>query len=408
MKDGKPAGGGSNAVIMHWKGAVAPELKIVIPTATPTPGPSPYEVQIVSYHGIIPPLDYCTYGEGYDSYVVMQDAWWDKSKVGVYYTTKAVPGSAPFYKKGDVLCEPAPEEPSVWDKVGDWVSGAWNWVSEAYDDLKSTVVSAVGFFIPDVVCPDSCVAALLDVAMVSMGIPPDIPNLDQLMSEGLDYLAQQTVSQIGLPPEVLNQTGPYAGMLLSEAEAKFKEEAQAKLTEGLQQGVKQIQLGYADSVGWLPKGVPVRPNEYRQPGMSIKVTRKVGVPGGEAGCTANVFDSLTIDQSKLDTPPPGYAIGFKELNDKHALVSGKIYDLFVDLTLPVPPLAPGSSVTIPMIFRPNVYNSGWSPWGSVETTDYFKAWGFMEMLGDIHLSVSGCGSATLDVAASGMYGAVQQ
>ncbi len=103
--------------------------------------------------------------------------------------------------------------------------------------------------------------------------------------------------------------------------------------------------------------------------MLLRVTRKVGVPGGEAGCKANVYDTLTIDQSKLAAPPPGYAWSFKELNDKLAFVAGKSYDLFADLSVPVPPLAVGTSVDIPIGLRPNVYNSGWNPWGSVQSTD---------------------------------------
>ncbi|MHB9092219.1 MAG: hypothetical protein ACYC7H_12455, partial [Chloroflexota bacterium] len=401
LKDGNPVGGSSNSVIMHWGGQEPPaplNIKITPPTPTPTPTVSPYKVQIVSYHGTIAPLKYCTYGDGYESYVVTQDTWWDTSKSLLYFTTEPIAGSPPYFKKGDVLCEPAPEEPSLLDKIGGWVSGAWNWVSEAYSDLKNTVVSAVGVLIPDTLCSDSCVGTLLDAALVSMGIPPDIPNLDQLMNEGLDYLAQQTLSQIGLPPEVLNQTGPYAGMLLSEAEAKFKEEAQAKLKEGLRQGVQQIQLGYADSVGWLYKGVPVRPNEHQPPGMVMRVTRKWGVPGGEAGCTANVYDTLTIDQSKLGNVPPGYANSYKEINGLQAFVAGKYYDPFADLKVPVPALLPGTSVDIPVVFRPNVYNSGWNPTGGIPTVDFMYAWGFLEMMGDVHLSVYGCGSTNLDVA----------
>ena len=277
-------------------------------------------------------------------------------------------------------------------------------MSEAYSDLKKAAISAVGYFVPDALCSDSCVGFILDATLVAMGIPPDIPNLDQLMNEGLDYVAQQAVAQIGLPPEVLDQTGPYAGLLLSEAEDKFKEEAQAKLKEGLKQGVKQVALSYADSTGWLPKGVPVRPNDYQPAGMSIKVSRKQGVPGGEEGCTAKIGDTLTLDPSKLANIPPGYVKPFNAINSKHAFVPGMYYDPFKDLSIPVPPLAPGSSVTIPMSFTPNVYSSGWSPLGSVQTTDYFYAWGFLHMLGDVHLSVHGCGSATLDASASGSYG----
>jgi len=175
--------------------------------ATPTPTPSAYEVEIVSSHGVIPPLDYCTYGEGYVSYVVTQDTTW----VG--------PFGSKLYKKGDVLCEPAPKEPDFFDKIGDWVSGAWNWVAEAYSDLKAFAVDVIPNFTPlglqcqviasqvndEEICR-KVFATGLDAALVTMGIPPDLPNLDQMMGEGLDYvsgyIAEQAMAQVGVPPEL--------------------------------------------------------------------------------------------------------------------------------------------------------------------------------------------------------------
>ena len=42
---------------------------------------------------------------------------------------------------------------------------------------------------------------LLDAGLVALGIPPSLPNFDQLMNEGLDYLASSVVEQIGVPKE---------------------------------------------------------------------------------------------------------------------------------------------------------------------------------------------------------------
>jgi hypothetical protein len=424
LNGGAPAGGGSNAVTMQWAGASPPELKVppILTTPTPTPPASAYEVEIVSYHGIIPPVEKCDYGEYGDGYVVLQDAWLVTMWGQIGYTTKPVAGSAPTLKKGEVICEPAPKKPSLWQKIGNWASGAWNWVSEAYSDLKAFAVDIILDFTPlglqcQVIASqvgDSSIcrkifATGLDAALVAMGIPPDIPNLDQMMDEGLDYVAEymteQAMAQVGVPPEL---TDGLTGMALEQAKEKFRDDLEAKIKQGLKEGVTQIQLSYADSTGWLPKGVPVRPNDYQPAGMTIKVTRKQGVPGGEEGCTAKVGDTLTLDPSKLANIPAGYVTGFKELDSKHAFVAGKYYDLFVDLSLPVPPLDPGKSVIIPMSFKPNVYSSGWNPSGMVQTTDYFQSWGYLHMLGAVHLSVYGCGSAKLDVAANGTYGKVQQ
>ncbi|MDP2659616.1 MAG: hypothetical protein Q8R28_02650 [Dehalococcoidia bacterium] len=410
MKDGKAVGNGSNMVVMHWEAGEDPLKNIKFPNPTPTPVPtlSPYEVEIVSYHGIIPPVGGCA--EGFGGYVVTQDTWWNGSS----YTTKPQ-FAAPAYKKGGMICPPTEQEGKSWDEyLGEFVSGSWNWFSEAYSDLKNAVISAVGFFLPDEVCPDSCVGFLLDATLVSMGIPPDIPNLDELMDQGLDYMAQQAVAQIGIPEEVQKQIGPYANMTLNAAVDKFKDEAQAKIKDGLQQGVDQIALSYAGSGGWVPYGVPVRPDEDQPPAMTVKVTRRLFVPGGDAGCTLRVSDHLTFDKSVLDNPPLDWASELNWVNKNNQLNWMTSYDFFaneasqgslLDRELPVPPLVKGQSVTIPMGLMPNVYQNGWYPYpsGITPISAYFTAWRMMHELGTVHLSVSGCGSAQLDIAAKANY-----
>ena len=139
----------------------------------------------------------------------------------------------------------------------------------------------------------------------------------------------------------------------------------------MEDGIKSIQLGYAASVSWVPDGIPVRPDDFQPPGMTIRVTRKPGVPGGDQGCKATVRDNLQLDAALLQNPPAGYENFVKNL--PHPLSQLTPYDFFAneaDLTsqgfpggsdkaLSVPPLAPGESFTIPMTFVPNYYKNGW-------------------------------------------------
>ena len=69
-------------------------------------------------------------------------------------------------------------------------SGAWNWASDAYQWAKDQVIELASILTFDLIPRDVFVFAL-DAAMASMGIPPDIPNLDQLMKEGVDGLAKE-------------------------------------------------------------------------------------------------------------------------------------------------------------------------------------------------------------------------
>jgi hypothetical protein len=98
------------------------------------------------------------------------------------------------------------------DAVGDFFGfmvDFVNWVSSAYDTIKSTVASTVsgaltGLGIP---CNAECVGAGINIALAATGMPPDIPDFEQLkaMGEGYvaDTLADYAASQTGIPvPDV--------------------------------------------------------------------------------------------------------------------------------------------------------------------------------------------------------------
>jgi hypothetical protein len=145
--------------------------------------------------------------------------------------------------------------------------------------------------------------------------------------------------------------------------------------------------------------------------MSLKVTRKPGVPGGEAGCTVKVSDSLTVKQSALDNPPLTYQWAYSETTKKKKFVAGQPYDLYsneagygLNHSVKVPALPPGESFTIPLSFQPNIWESGWKIYGQVSYDDYQQAWGLLYVIGDLHLSTWGCGTDELDVEADGKYG----
>jgi hypothetical protein len=181
------------------------EVKITLPTAAPTEV-YPYEVQFLSYHGIIPPVvpnKVC--------YIATADAW-PADFFGLKYTTdpsKAVSTGIPGVKKGQPICEPAPTEPSLLEAIVAWAEDSVNWASEAWSDLKAFAVDVILKYtplglqcsvaedagaIPDGACA-SAFAIALDATLVALGIPPDIPNFDQLIDEGVTYLAAEVAAQ---------------------------------------------------------------------------------------------------------------------------------------------------------------------------------------------------------------------
>lgn len=78
----------------------------------------------------------------------------------------------------------------------DVIVDAWEWVTTFYGNVKKAAVDVVTAILP---LPDSVVGYALDAALLAAGIPPSLPNLDQLMDEGADYLAMTAVQQAGLP-----------------------------------------------------------------------------------------------------------------------------------------------------------------------------------------------------------------
>ena len=82
------------------------------------------------------------------------------------------------------------EEKNIFEEIADFFSGAWDWASDAYQWAKDQVIELASILTFDLI-PQDVFSFALDVAMASMGIPPDIPNLDQLMKEGVDGLAKE-------------------------------------------------------------------------------------------------------------------------------------------------------------------------------------------------------------------------
>jgi hypothetical protein len=109
------------------------------------------------------------------------------------------------WKKGQVL-HLTPKEPDVWDRIGNAVGGvvgffedAVNWVATAYQDIKKTAIDVVASSIPG--CSGPCRDVLsygLDTGLAACGMPPDLPNFDQLVDMGKGNLAATLVAQAGL------------------------------------------------------------------------------------------------------------------------------------------------------------------------------------------------------------------
>jgi hypothetical protein len=365
-ESGNLAGGASNTVRIDWAektpwdeklGEALKCLQTPTPAGCPTPTPAPpkaYIAEIVSYNGIIPPT------KNKSCFIVTED------------TTKHIGSIKLEYKAGSMICEPEPKEPScsITDPVGcvEVVVGAlsdgWDWIGEVWSDLKGFViqtflkVTQLGSLCDKVGIASECemvVKGALDAGLLALGIPPNIPSFDQLVNEGVDYLAAQAASQIAIPPDVVKAAteigGPLAGLALAEAEAKLREEAESAIRDNVQKQMEKVQYSYADNVGWLPKGVPVRPDptSWVQPPMvRVKITRNPAVAESPGSCQLQIFNWV-----KNDFTQPGVTIPQAA---KEWLKPGTDSPIYNQEYLPLPPLKPGESVVLPVVLTPNTYS----------------------------------------------------
>lgn len=126
-------------------------------------------------------------------------------------------------------CTPIPrdEGKDALDVIGEApgaVAELVNWASDAYSDIKGIAVSVVAALLPFV--PESVISIALDTAMAAAGVPPSIPNVDQLMSGGADYLATQMAEQIPIPA-----SGALADMAVGEAREEIRQRTRQALLE---------------------------------------------------------------------------------------------------------------------------------------------------------------------------------
>ena len=112
---------------------------------------------------------------------------------------------------------------AIVDEVGDVV----NFTSKLWEDVKDGVVKVAAGAINEmgIPCDQTCEAALttgLEIGLASMGIPPSLPNFDEIVDQGVDALAAEAGSQIGVPPVVSDYVSDEAQKFAKKAAADLK------------------------------------------------------------------------------------------------------------------------------------------------------------------------------------------
>lgn len=116
---------------------------------------------------------------------------------------------------------------------------------------------------PDWLVPPTLIAFAVDGALMAAGIPPDIPNIDELMSQGAGYLANMAAEQV-MGPAAGQITGELAseflgesvaGLAQEEVERRVREETRGRLKQGILEGAEEMRAALArDAAGTTCSG----------------------------------------------------------------------------------------------------------------------------------------------------------
>ncbi len=355
------------------------------PPTAPAP-PVPYEIEIIEYTPIIFPTP------GFHNCVQIIENPFYGVEIEIDPVTgnpidkntgEFVPLEAYLYQDkwapGETIC-PNPyeyEEPSFWEQAGTFIKDLINGVSWFYNSLVSGLKYIVAKFNP--IClqgeliagelgpdyegavEDACAFAadiVVNAALTYVGLPPSLPNYDELVEIGkgqvVDFAAQQIEEQTGVPcPDVCKE-------LIKDALNETLQQIEHQLAN------QQACIGEADAHnrGFEPLCIPAsiraqpEPRGQVQPDViKILLTRKPDSPD-------LAFPDPELFKTSCSVSVGGFAknsswVGKSVLIDPYSNNSSKWQGteisgyLFNSAKQPAPPLAPGESAQLTFALTPN-------------------------------------------------------
>lgn len=266
---------------------------------------------------------------------------------------KAAGFAAPLYdqyrKLGTVLCykPPGDDDWDPWDVFEafvEFVSDVWDYVSDGIAWIKNKVVDAVLMAVPcaqiasEAVCKSIATAAL-DAALISVGVPPTLPNFDTVVAGLKADLTTFIVESAGSIPGVAEACGlAEAGNVVSSKVQTCEELAGAAIDAIVAQ-VKEARsdaAGQASGYAW--PGVTFEPDPrgiWHPPTFTVTVTR-TNDPVLPKTCSLWAW----MESTKKGWKFPELWYGYPK--DVTADVSGRP---LASAAIVIPPLAPGESIT---------------------------------------------------------------
>lgn len=367
MAGSQPAGGSSNLVSVVYQPAGEQENPLI---EIPVP-PELYDIEIVDFTPIIPQTlkTGCVYVTeiDHDALIIgvlkMYGGLVDGEKVYDQYLA-AMQNHTPICPESYKGMGEKPWYESFLDFLG----SASTWLSELYNDIKAGVIDVVATALdslPGVDCDSTCRDLLmkgLNAGLVALGIPPELPSLEQLTDQGLDYLVEVAVEEMGVPCD-------------DECRNLIREGIKDMANQVAQQNVDRVcgDVEWAHNNGIEPMCFPdgmtvvIAPESGTQPAVTVvRITRRMEPAAADVDLSQyQFFVSFTAEtdlgegervQVNTGFYEGGYSVqSFSEYLPLDGPVTGAV---FRGAGGSIPAMQPGESLELTLVQQPAEY---WLP-----------------------------------------------
>lgn len=256
-----------------------------------------------------------------------------------------------------------------YESLADFASGGVTWASSLYADIKKIAVKAVAGAInamPGNLCNSDCETGLmqgLNAGLIALGVPPNLPNLDELTGQGMNYLVEMAASQAGIDCDQTCQDAIRSGI------KEMTKEAEKKTVSNYCGDVETAHSNGREPL-CLPSGVTAKPapGSASTPAMArVRITRNPDTGNINQDFLVSYRLVLDFTASKETRSGGAWAPTNTCYSDNSVFPCDEEFfksdgplrgKLFATVNVPIPPLRPGQSMDMPFFLEPSDY---WLP-----------------------------------------------
>jgi hypothetical protein len=176
---------------------------------------------------------------------------------------------------------------TILQKAGELATAWLSQWSGGVETAKTFISSNVADEVCDVLndtqsCRDKVGAAIktgINVGLASLGIPPEIPDIQQLREHGIGYVAAQAASHALGNPEILNSL-PVDETLREQLYQQAYDKAVDELTKALNEVIPPTQFDSKNPATWGTSNLHMRPTTrtpISKSGSGLRHTRRIYV-----------------------------------------------------------------------------------------------------------------------------------